>query len=192
MTKISSVAACAAILLVVTGRASAEVRTATAPDAHLTALRTFDLMKQPAGAPEHGSPDRALRTDLVKGFEDLGYVRSQNPDFLVAYYSAGKDALDVTRWDYGYPFHPRWLGPGRDWGAETEFATHYPKGTVLVDVVDPRTEEVLWRGQGVANLSGNEQQYQQDLWNTLTSILQKFPTASGKMTSFGAAQRLSR
>ena len=188
MTKISSVAAFAATLLVAAGPAFAGVRTATSPDAHLTAFRAFDLMKQPADAPAHGSSDRALRTDLVKGFEDLGYIRSENPDFLVAYYVAGKDDLDVALWDYGYPFHPRWFGPGRDWGTETEFATRYPRGTVLVDVVDARTEEVLWRGHDVADIAGSETQYEQDLSKTLTAILQRFPMSSTRTTSLRAAR----
>ena len=184
MMKISSVAVPAAIVLVLAGCASADVRTATAPDAYLTSLRTFDLLKQPAGAPAQGSNDpmlvnsmsnRALRADLVKGFEDRGYVRSHNPDFLVAYYASGKKRLDVTHWNYDYTFGLRWLGPGPDWGTETTVATQYPHGTVLIDVVDPRTHEVIWRGEGIANVSDDERQYEQDLRKTVSAILQKFP-----------------
>jgi len=48
---------------------------------------------------------------------------------------------------------------------------------VIVDVVDPNTRELLWRGQGVAAVSDDEAKYEQDLWKTVTAILEKFPRA---------------
>jgi len=44
-------------------------------------------------------------------------------------------------------------------------------------VLDPRTKELLWRGQGVARVSDDEPQYEQELWKTVTAILEKFPQA---------------
>jgi hypothetical protein len=44
-------------------------------------------------------------------------------------------------------------------------------------VLNPRTNELLWRGQGVAKVSNDEPQYEQDLWKTVTAILAKFPQA---------------
>jgi hypothetical protein len=62
-------------------------------------------------------------------------------------------------------------------GPYEPMATRYTEGTVIVDVVNPRTKEVLWRGRGVATVSDNEAQYEQDLWKTVTAILEKFPQA---------------
>ena len=56
--------------------------------------------------------------------------------------------------------------------------TEYTQGTVIVDVVDPSTRELLWRGQGVATVSDDEAQYEQDLWKTVQAVLEKFPRAS--------------
>jgi len=67
------------------------------------------------------------------------------------------------------------LGPGFDPYAPR--ATQYTQGTVVVDVVDPQNNELLWRGQGVANVSDDEKQYEQDLLKTVTAILEKFPQA---------------
>jgi hypothetical protein len=47
----------------------------------------------------------------------------------------------------------------------------------IIDVLDPRTKELLWRGQGVARVSDDEPQCEQDLWKTVTAILEKFPPA---------------
>jgi hypothetical protein len=44
-------------------------------------------------------------------------------------------------------------------------------------VINPDTKELLWRGRGVATVSDEEAQYEQDLWKTVTAILEKFPQA---------------
>ena len=204
MTTRRSLAAPAALVLALTACASVDVRTVTSPGANLTALHTFAVMLQPArrlsAAQSTNDPmlvnsisNRALRTDLVKAFENRGYVLSDKPDFTVAYYASAKEKLDVTYWDYGYWYYPSWwdgMSPvfGNDttsWWDGSGFydrgyppsVTEYTQGTVIVDVVDPSTRELLWRGQGVATVSDDEAQYEQDLWKTVTAILEKFPRA---------------
>jgi hypothetical protein len=120
-----SLAVPAAITLVLAACASVDVRTATSPGANSIS-------------------NRALRTDLVKGFENRGYILSDNPDFKVAYYASTKEKL----------------------------------GTVIVDVIDPKSKELLWRGQGVASVPDDEAQYEQELLKTVTAILAKFPAAA--------------
>jgi hypothetical protein len=159
----------------------------TSPDADLGALRTFSVMQNAKrlspGTQSTTDPmlvnsvsNRALRADLVKGFENRGYALADNPDFAVAYYASTKEKLDVTSWDYGYAYYPDWwLGPGM--GPYEPMVTQYTQGTVVVDVVNPKTKELLWRGQGIARVSDDEQQYEQDLWKAVTAILDKFPQA---------------
>src|SRR6267378_8685782 len=166
-------AAPAAITLALAACASVDVRTVTSPDADLGALRTFSVMqnakRRSPGAESTNDPmlvnsisNRALRTDLVKGFENRGYALADNPDFAVAYYASTQQKLDVTYWDYGYPFYPGWWdGPG--YGPYNRTVSQYTQGTVIVDVINPNTKELLWRGQGVATVSDNEAQYEQDL-----------------------------
>jgi hypothetical protein len=186
MTTRHPLAAPGAIILALTACASVDVRTATSPDANLGTLHTFSVMPTPQPksqvAQSKNDPmlvnsisNRALRADLVKGFEDRGYAVADKPDFLVAYYACANQKLDVTYWDYGYGFHPGWWGPG--WSPYDATVTQYTEGTVIIDVLDPKTKELLWRGQGVARVSDDEPQYEQELWKTVTAILDKFPQA---------------
>jgi len=184
----SSLATSAALVLALTACASVDVRTVTSPGANLTALHTFAVMPQPdrrlPAAQSTNDPmlvnsisNRALRADLVKAFENRGYVLSDKPDFTVAYYASAKEKLDVTYWDYGYRYYPSWWdGPGF-YDRNAPSVTEYTQGTVIVDVVDPSTRELLWRGQGVATVSDDEAQYEQDLWKTVMAVLEKFPRA---------------
>jgi len=180
------------------------VRTALSPDTSLHGLHTFRVQPTPkprvAGAVSstndpmlvNSISNRALRADLVQAFAGLGYVASDsNPDFCVAYYASTKQQLDVTYWDYGYAWRPRWWTGwgrrwGRGWGADWAMqsgptVTQYTQGTVIVDVIDPKTKDLLWRGQGVAAVSDNEQQYEQDLKKAVEAIVDKFPVRSAKI-----------
>src|SRR2546422_7358871 len=154
------------------------VRTALSPDASLHGLRTFRVQATPqpklAGATSstndpmlvNSISNRALRADLTQEFAGLGYVASDsNPDFCVAYYASTNQKLDLTYWDYGYGWRPSWWsgwgrrwgrGWGGDWGiASGPVATQYTEGTVIVGVFDPKTKDLLSRGQGVAAGSDN-------------------------------------
>jgi hypothetical protein len=55
----------------------------------------------------------------------------------------------------------------------------YTQGTVVVDVIDPANQELIWRGQGVASTSSDPATYAQDLATTVKAILAKFPQAGG-------------
>ncbi len=129
-----------------------QVRTALSPDASLSGLRTFRVQPTPkpsiASAQSTSDPmlvnsisNRALRGDLRQGFEKLGYaVNDSTPDFCVAYYASTNQQLDITAWDYGYSLRPRWW---RGWGPRYRdmyepMVTQYTRGTVIVDVFDPK------------------------------------------------------
>ena len=60
-------------------------------------------------------------------------------------------------------------------------ATQYTEGTVLVDVFDPKTKDLLWRGQGVAAVSDNQAQYEQELKKTVAAIVDKFPAVAPRV-----------
>ncbi len=172
-----------------------QVRTALSPDASLSGLRTFRVQPTPkpsiASTQSTSDPmlvnsisNRALRGDLRQGFEKLGYaVNDSTPDFCVAYYASTNQQLDITAWDYGYSLRPRWW---RGWGPRYRdmyepMVTQYTQGTVIVDVFDPKNKELLWRGQGVAAVSDNQDQYLQDLQATVAAILAKFPATAAKV-----------
>lgn len=185
-----AIRAAAAVLLGATAACgpAVEVHTVVSPDASLTTLRTFHVLPAPrarahvALPPDHPMLDnsitnRTLRAAIVRGFEGRGYVSTDsNPDFTVAYYASARERLDVTYWDYGYPWRPRWWGV-RGRARVGPVVTVYTEGTVIIDVIDAKTRDLLWRGRGVAVVSDDEQQYLADIQETVQAILDKFPVA---------------
>src|SRR3989441_10464446 len=178
MTQLVTAAAGAALTLTACA-GGISVHTALSPDASLHGLRTFRVQQTPqpkiAGAVAstndpmlvNSISNRALRTDLAGEFTGLGYIATDsNPDLCVAYYASTNQKLDVTYWDYGYGWRPGWWsgwgrrwgrGWGGDWGMQTgPLVTQYTEGTVIVDVIDPKTKDLLWRAQRVRADSGHK------------------------------------
>jgi Domain of unknown function (DUF4136) len=163
------------------------VRTAAAPDAHLTNLHTFIVMATPSRRARASASDEvdpmlensityhALHADLISNFQEHGYViDSAKPDFAVAAYASARQKLDVTQYDYGYPYwRYRWWGP-----LDYPEITQYTEGTVVIDVIDPKTKDLLWRGQGVASVSDDPQVYAKELAKTVAKIVDRFPPAA--------------
>jgi hypothetical protein len=173
------------------------VRTTEAPDAHLANLHTFVVATPTAKKADavtagndpmlsNSIANQALRQDLLSDFEAKGYsADSASPSFAIAYYASAQKKLDVTDWDYGYSywgFHRRWGGAGYP----VQTVSAYTEGTVIVDVIDPATKELLWRGQGKAEVSQDPATYTAELAKTVSAIVAKFPVAGGSATTAAA------
>lgn len=189
MTRCLRVGIAAAAFSVAACGPGIEVHTVAAPQAGLQELRTFRLMPVPArhdgGALDRRHPmlinsitHRAIRDAIEAGLIHRGYaVADSAPDFEVAFYASARDRLDVSYWDYGYVWRPRWWrGWGRPWGGPT--VTQYTEGSVIIDAVDVTSRELLWRGHGVSAVSDEPEEYIRNLKETVGAIVEKFPKCS--------------
>ena len=167
---------------------SLHVRTIEAPDAPFASLHTFRVLPTPPPRDGHARTsaydpmvdnsiaNRALRQTITRAFTDRGYASvGTNPDFVVAVYASAHEKLDVTTWDYGYPYWPR--GPWGRRGRVVDQVTTYTEGTVVVDVLYPRTRELMWRGTASATLSEDPVQDLRALQVVAEAVVRKFPHA---------------
>jgi hypothetical protein len=171
------------LTIVLAACSSVRVTTVVSPDANFGVLHTFKVLNVPlrrgtvSAAPtdpmlDNSINNRVLRQHLTNAFTSRGYaVDAANPDFTVAYYASLHGQLDVTAWDYGYP--GRWGG----WRERPGMVAvePYVEGTVIIDVVDAKSHELVWRGRGVSDVSDNPETYSQSLNRTVMDIVKKFP-----------------
>lgn len=161
------------------------VRTTVAPEATLSAFHTFRVLTPPPRKDGRRGQDdpmlvnsisnQALRVNVTDAFIARGYALSpDSADFTVAYYASTRERLDITMWDYGY--RRRWIG----WGGVETVATPYTEGTVIVDVVDAKTNDLLWRGRGTARTSDHPTEFQRYLRDAVTAVVKKFPNATSR------------
>jgi hypothetical protein len=177
------IVACAAIAASACGP-SIRVTTTIAPNAELSQLHKFRILTPPPRSRGRPLPDdpmlansisnQVLHTSVTDAFLARGYTLDPTaPDFTVAYYASARERLDVTVWDYGYP--GRWW---RGWGGPPmATVTPYTEGTVIIDVINAQTKELMWRGRGEAVTSPDPGEYQQHLRDAVQAIVRKFPTA---------------
>lgn len=177
-----------AVLLPLSGigcATSYEVRTMAAPEVTLTEFRTFHLLPTPSrrdGRITSGADDpmvsnsitnRALRASVTSAFESRGYVDVEwMPDFVVAVYASARNRLDLSEWQYGPYYWPRW------WIAAPQRTTEYKEGTVIVDVVNPETLDLLWRGSATATLGDDPAKNAEELRKAAVAVVEKFPRAN--------------
>jgi hypothetical protein len=101
-----------------------------------------------------------------------------NPDVLVAWHGAinGKMSLQTVSTNYGYGYG--WYGyGGMGMGSSTTYVNEWDEGTLLVDIIDGRKEELIWRGSAQAELRDNQdpQEGQDRLNDIVARILADFP-----------------
>ena len=163
-----------------------QVHTQAAPNARFAGRSTFRVLDVPAPRGvtlANNDPMlvnsityRAIRDEIQRTFEERGYRYSRaSADLDVAYYASAAPKLDIRTYDYGYT----WRGFPREY---TEI-DQYEQGTVIVDVVDPMTHELLWRGTGMARVDQNPDAYVKEIRKAVDGIVKKFPLAAPQATA---------
>jgi hypothetical protein len=117
-----------------------DVQTAFDPKFPLSRLKSFSFASQarmpPDGLVTNPATENRIRESLESQFSAIGMQKTDiEPDFLFAFYA--KSVLR-TRWQ-----SPSYGGPGSSGNAAP---MGYEVGTLVVDIVDPKSSHVVWRG----------------------------------------------
>ncbi|MBW2416673.1 MAG: DUF4136 domain-containing protein [Deltaproteobacteria bacterium] len=118
------------------------------------------------------------QTLTAAGFEAVPSDDLASADFRVGYHLALQRRLDVTTLDshYGY-------GPGANrWGhgpPET-IVREYDEGTLVIDVVDSKSDRLVWRGSAYGRMSetATPEQRQERAHGVVATILELFPPSA--------------
>jgi len=169
------------VALALAGCARVTVTTDHDPSANFGALHTYAWRPGPqqgVGDPRFDSTliDKRVRAAVDRVLASKGY-RSAAPgttaDFLVGYHAVVRQKTSVqtiNRW-YGYRVGGGWYG-----GPQT-YAHDYDEGTLLIDVIDPATMQLLWRGSGtgVVDPQASPEKREQRINDAVDQILAGFP-----------------
>ncbi len=152
-------------------------------------LKTFDfkmqhrVAKDPLG--QNGLWERRIEQDLVADLQKQGFERSEHstPDFLVAYYMGTKERVDTRYLGYGFP--GRWGWRHRGWfgwpsGIDV-WEIPYTESTLVVDVIDARTNQLVWRGYDTDNIDLNKSE--KTIAKAVETLVERFTKESREKTS---------
>jgi len=115
--------------------------------------------------------DKRIKSAVEEQFERKGYMMSTvKPDLIVHYHIIVDDQSIVTTDPFGYFYSPYW----------THLQTtirQYREGTLIIDVMDPKTSNLIWRGYASSPI---EEAYSPSKIDSLvktavTKIFKKFP-----------------
>jgi hypothetical protein len=115
-----------------------EVENNTVPGNARTAQRSNDLYIQRVR--------RAVNAELDK--KGLKLVDTE-PDLLVVFHTGVEQKINVTDWGYRYSYD-YW-----GWGGRQIDVYQYDEGTLIVDLIDARAKELVWRGSGTRTVDPN-------------------------------------
>lgn len=169
--KITLVAAL--LLIIAAGCSSLKIATDFDPEANFIQLQSFGWMPIPPPPPGpqgaraplatnpyiNGLVAKAITRELVARKFKLGVFGE--PDFLIAFHVGARRKAEASEWGYDHY---------QD-GVEIH---EYTKGTLVIDVIDPRTRHLLWRGTALDVISSRGKAGEV-INKAVKKILSKFP-----------------
>jgi hypothetical protein len=138
---------CCAILAI--GCSSVDVTTDYDREANFAAFKTFDWMER--HNPRDGGPggnvglndplaQKHIKNAVVRELLTKGIKQTESsPDLLVMVHAATQNKVDIDRYGYRYGRY------GRRVGVVTT-VDRYKEGTILIDLVDAKSKDLVWRG----------------------------------------------
>jgi hypothetical protein len=141
--------------------------------------------------------DKRIVKELESRMAMEGLIRAEaNPDVNVTYHSSTSEefAVDTNSWGYGF-------GGGWYWGHGGGYSGHgggylghgaggpisstttvrkYTRGTLVVDIWDARTKQLIWRGTATNTVSENPQKNENNLKKAMDKMFRKYPPANEK------------
>lgn len=154
-------------------------------------LKTYDWVSelQPVSGDirvDNKLVDSRIRKAVENTLAAKGFVKSTSgkPDFLVSYHAAIEGKLDVTTLSTPYQtpstrdilngsFNSGVLAYG---GSQT-FVSQYEEGSVFIDIVDPKSNSLIWRGTGKATVleKATPEKREARINEGVSEILSEFP-----------------
>lgn len=109
---------------------------------------------------------RAIESNLTQ----TGMSKSENPDILVSIFTKEKERVDVYNNYYGHSWywHP--------WYYQGSSVHRTPEGTLFIDLIDAKSNNLVWQGMGTANLHTSSVEAKEKRINEIVrEILAKYP-----------------
>ncbi|HTR04960.1 MAG TPA: DUF4136 domain-containing protein [Thermoanaerobaculia bacterium] len=121
---------------------------------------------------------KRIEDGITQSLQSKGWtVATSNPDVVVYSHvvlSSEKQWNATSMGGFGYR---GWGGMGG--GMATATQTNIPIGTIIVDMVNPKTKEMIWRGTAQDQVSGTGADRGQ-VQQAMQELFKNFPPGSGK------------
>ena len=162
--------------------------------------KTYDWLPSPKGAKIDSFNHRRFVTAVENNLADKGLARDiSKPDILIATHFGKEKKVEISNRGYVYAPSRYYTGYGYRYpsrhGYSTEYVVsggidvyEYEQGTLIVDFIDARTKQLIWRATARAIISpaSTPEKQTEKINNAVNEILSSFPPAKA-----GAGQKAS-
>ncbi|QUM82327.1 DUF4136 domain-containing protein [Moritella sp. 5] len=185
----------ALLSLVLAACSTVKVSTDYDQSADFTTLKGFNWLPESAKVEKENAylNNRIMDVRITKAIDKQlvaqGFSFSTAPDFYVNYSITSEKKTNIRTYDNYSGYGPSW-GWGVGYGhrgmslsAHTETRVdEYQQGSLVVDVIDPTSLELIWRGIGSKRLPESTDAAEMDklVADVVKSILGKFPPKASK------------
>ena len=168
--------------------------TAAANKTNLSSYRTFAWAAPKTNPNKQWRPLNEIGDGKIQQATKLTQkgltLEQQNPDLLVSYATVTGRGTKMQYyspyyggfypgWGFGYGFYRPWFGYGFGFGWPGYYGgygfgqkVHYKEGTIIIDLIDTKTNAIVWRGYGVGELH-NPKQTMKDIPKVVEGIIKQ-------------------
>ncbi|WP_143735910.1 DUF4136 domain-containing protein [Methyloprofundus sedimenti] len=134
--------------------------------------------------------DQRIRSTIDQELQINHFIKKEDGavDFWVNYSVVIEDKTDIRTYNNynglypgysyraGYGYYGRGIGAAYGVGSETQI-TQYKQGTLIIDIISPKTDQLIWRGAADGRLPKNANREESDklVHQYVTKILSNFP-----------------
>jgi hypothetical protein len=117
---------------------------------------------------------RAIEANLVS----KGMNKAENPDLLISIFTKERERIDVynNNFGMGWGWSPWYYG-----GYNTSNVSRTTEGTLYIDLIDAKTNNLVWQGMGKADLvTSNMERKEARINEIVMKILAEYPPGLNK------------
>ncbi len=108
-----------------------------------------------------------------------GFTLSESPDLLINISTKEYQQVDYYSGYYGWGWGP-YYGGYPYWGGYYSYPYSYPAGTLFIDLINAKTNQLVWQGEGNGYLVKGGAEKEARINEFVTKILTQYPPAVKK------------
>lgn len=138
--------------------------------ANFVQYKTFAYLKSGIDKAEISDLDKKrILYSLDEVLISKGFSKSENPDMLISFFTKEAERVNYYNnfgWNWGW--NP-W------WGINYSMPITTTEGTLIIDVIDAKSKELIWQGKGSGYLTQNVDKKDARIKEFVSKILEKYP-----------------
>ncbi|KIX21325.1 lipoprotein [Flavobacterium sp. 316] len=161
------------LLFVLASCSSVRVNADYDKKANFNTYKTYAYLKSSIDKAEISDLDkkRILRS-IDEEMNAKGFSKSENPDMLLSIFTKERERVDVyNNVGFGWGWNPYW-------GMNYSSVSRTPEGTLFIDIVDAKSKEMVWQGEGSGYLTKDTRKKDERIHQFVSKILAQYPPVS--------------